>query len=60
MIIPITFAALVSGEERGSMPTTAQEYLYRGEERAGAHYSKGAIADYNAALRLRLDYGRSL
>src|SRR5262245_44866305 len=40
------------GQDGGeSQPGTAEEYLHRGEERAGKKDYNGAIADYNVALQ---------
>ncbi|MBZ5618384.1 MAG: tetratricopeptide repeat protein [Acidobacteriia bacterium] len=56
----ILLSALRAGQENGAPPpTTAQEYLRRGEERAGAHDYDGAIADYNMALQLKSDYAEA-
>ena len=38
-----------------SQPGTAEEYLHRGEDRAGKKDYDGAIADYNMALQLKPD-----
>ena len=40
-------------------PSTAEEYLQRGETRAGAHDYSGAIEDYNMALQLKRDYAEA-
>lgn len=56
----ILLLSIAGGTKRGaSHPATAQEYLQRGEERAGAHNYDGAIADYTAALKLRSDYAEA-
>jgi tetratricopeptide (TPR) repeat protein len=48
----VLLAALAVGQ-------TAQEYLQRGEERAGAHQWKDAFAEYNRALQLNPDYAEA-
>jgi len=48
------------GQDGGeSQPGTAEEYLHRGEERAGKKDYNGAIADYNMALQLKPDYAEA-
>ena len=42
-----------------SHPGTAEEYLRRGEDRAGKKDYDGAIADYNTALQLKPDYAEA-
>lgn len=60
VLTQILLSALAAGQESGaSPPTTAQEYLQRGEKRAGAHDWKGAFADYNTALQLKPDYAEA-
>jgi tetratricopeptide (TPR) repeat protein len=53
------FPVLITGEQGGASPITAQDYLRRGEERAGRHDFDGAIGDYNQALRLKPDYAEA-
>ena len=44
------------GQDVGeSDPRTAEEYLHRGEDRAGKKDYDDAIADYNTALQLKPD-----
>jgi tetratricopeptide (TPR) repeat protein len=49
----ILLLALASGQG------TPQEFLQRGENRAGAHDWKSALADYNMALQLKPDYAEA-
>ena len=48
------------GQDGGeSQRGTAEEYLHRGEDRAGKKDYDGAIADYNNALQLKPDYAEA-
>jgi lipoprotein NlpI len=47
------------GQEGTVSPATAQDYLKRGERRAGRHNFDGAIGDYNQALRLKSGYAEA-
>ena len=64
-LIPvITIAGLLLqvrglGQRDAVSPANAEDYLERGEERAGRHDFDGAIGDYNCALRLRPDYAEA-
>jgi len=50
----------VLGQDAGeSQRGTAEEYLHRGEDRAGKKDYDGAIADYNTALQLKPDYAEA-
>jgi len=50
---------LLGEDGHESQPGTAEEYLHRGEERAGKKDYNGAIADYNMALQLKPDYAEA-
>ena len=47
------------GQDGASLPATAEDYLKRGERRAGGHDFDGAIRDYNQALRLNPGYAEA-
>jgi tetratricopeptide (TPR) repeat protein len=60
LILVITIAGLLLhirglGQQDAVPPTTAEDCLKRGEERAGRHDFDDAISDYNRALRLKSD-----
>src|SRR6185503_10577049 len=63
LFIPVMAGLLLPkllAQERGeSQPGTAEEYLHRGEERAGKKDYERAIADYNMALQLNPDYAEA-
>lgn len=55
-------SALVAGIQGGdpaSPPETAGQHLERGERWAGAHNYDHAIAEYNCALDLKLEYAEA-